>query len=296
MKKTAYKLLMILMILGFVIGLAILLYPLFSNVWNNYREEQLFEAYLAIASQPSDEENEDLSAEWQRAWDYNASLQPIIIPDSFVQVEDPANDDSEYFACLDRAGDGKMGYIYIPKIDVRIPIFHTTEDRVLEKGSGHLHGSSLPVGGEGSHAVLAAHRGLPGLSLFTDIDQLQVGDQFYIYVLDDVLAYEIDQILTVLPYETESLRVEEGKDLVTLVTCTPYGVNSHRLLVRGHRVVYEREKIQEQERELVRSANTNYALWVGLGIAATAAVLLLVWLLLRLDGEKKRGSQRGDKT
>ena len=149
---------------------------------------------------------------------------------------------------LSQSSNGVMGFIKIPKINVSLPIYHTTEKSVLEKGVGHLRGSALPVGGRGTHCVLSAHRGLPSAALFTDLDLLSEGDRFFIYVLDRALAYEVDQILEVEPDETESLDVSEDGDFVTLVTCTPYGVNSHRLLVRGHRVEYTESDVAEAKR------------------------------------------------
>ena len=160
-------------------------------------------------------------AQWRRARAYNEALLPSVLPDSFAVAEASDEPDEEYLSCLNLTGDGMMGMVEIPKIDVNLPIYHTTSEEVLEKAAGHLEGSSLPVGGESTHAVISAHRGLPSASLFTDLDQLEEGDHFLIHVLDDTLCYEVDQILVVEPKETESLAVEEGEDLVTLLTCYP---------------------------------------------------------------------------
>jgi len=182
--------------------------------------------------------------------------------------------DEEYMACLNIAGDEMMGTVEIPKINIELPIYHTTDETVLERAAGHLEGSSLPVGGESTHAVISAHRGLPSASLFTDLDQLEEGDHFLLHVLDDTLAYEVDKISVVEPEETQDLAVEEGEDLVTLLTCTPYGVNSHRLLVRGHRVPYEPEAIADERPPLFgTSLHTNYLLWVLVGLLITGGFI-----------------------
>ena len=190
--------------------------------------------------------------------------------------------DEEYMAALNLAGDGIMGKVEIPKIGITLPIYHTTEEEVLEKAAGHLEGSSLPSGGENTHAVISAHRGLPSAALFTDLDQLEAGDHFLIRVLDETLCYEVDQIETVEPDDTSALAVEEGEDLVTLLTCTTYGVNSHRLLVRGHRVPYEETVVAEEETPLAAvSIHTNYLLWVFVGLGVTALFILALYLLDR---------------
>ena len=273
------------MAVGFLIGLAVLLYPMIANIWNEKRAQELQTEYENTVAEKVTDEMAD--QEWEKAWEYNRNLQPIIIPDSFVQAEDPSFQDEEYMSCLNIKGDGVMGYISIPKIGVTIPIGHSTNDTVLQNGAGHLHGSSLPAGGTDSHAVLAAHRGLPGASLFTDADQLETGDQFYLNILNDTLAYEVDQILTVKPEDTEPLQVIRGEDLVTLVTCTPYAVNSHRLLIRGHRVPFEEEVMAAQQNEEVHSVHTNYLLWIGIGLGLTACFFVLFILIRNLRKRRK---------
>lgn len=180
-------------------------------------------------------------------------------------------------SCLNILTDEMMGYVEVPKINIKIPIFHTTSEEVLSKGAGHLEGSSLPVGGENTHSVISAHRGLPSASLFTDLDQLEDGDHFLIRVLDQTLCYEVDQIHIVEPENTSDLAVEPGQDLVTLLTCTPYAVNTKRLLVRGHRVPYEEETIEKEEKESPMSLYTNYLLWVVVGLAVTAVLVIFLW-------------------
>lgn len=285
MKNSVRVFLKCIMAVGFLIGLAVLFYPLFSNKWNQYNDKLKFQEYQQITNEKFVDEG--LVSEWEKAHAYNAELQPIIIPDSFIQTEGMTEENEEYLSCLNIRDDGMMGYIYIPKIRERIPIYHTTSEEVLQKGAGHIQGSSLPVGGEGTHAALAAHRGLPGASLFTDVDQMEKGDLFYLYILDDILTYEVDRILTVEPSDTEPLSVEPGEDYVTLVTCTPYGVNTNRLLVRGHRVPYEEEQVAVQETKVVQSIHTNYTMWIMLGLSITAICMFATWMIVRIIRKRK---------
>ncbi|MCD8119172.1 MAG: class C sortase [Lachnospiraceae bacterium] len=199
------------------------------------------------------------------------------------------SDPPAYEDCLNLTGNGVMGYLYIPKIEVQLPIYHTTNDDVLKQGVGHLEGTSLPVGGESTHAVLAAHRGLPGSSLFTDLDRLEVGDHFLLYILDEILCYEVDQILVTEPDDTEAVAVTEGEDLVTLLTCTPYAVNSHRLLVRGHRVEYSEETAEVVKAETGTagmSVYTSYGLWTGGGLCITGLAIAVLYLNERKKRKK----------
>lgn len=292
MKKKLFT--TILIALFFLAGLSLLLYPLISNQWNTYRQSKLISSYDEAVAEQETSGAIDYDAEWNKAVAFNEALLPSILPDSFA-VAEAAGEDSEehqqYMSCLNLLGDGMMGYVEIPKIDVKIPIYHTTQEDVLEKAAGHLEGSSLPVGGENTHAVISAHRGLPSASLFTDLDKLEEGDHFLLYILDDVLCYEVDQILVVEPDETESLAVQEGQDLVTLLTCTPYGVNSHRLLVRGHRVGYVPEVVEEEEQTPLAgiSLHTNYLLWVVIGLAVTAGFVVF---LAVFDWRRQRMQRR----
>ena len=264
----------IIIILFFLVGLSLLLYPFVANQWNNYRQSRLISSYDSAVSQMESEGSIDYEAEWARANAYNEALLPSILPDSFAVAEASDEPDEEYMACLNIAGDEMMGTVEIPKIDIELPIYHTTDEEVLEKAAGHLEGSSFPVGGESTHAVISAHRGLPSASLFTDLDQLEEGDHFLLHILDETLAYEVDKISVVEPEETQDLAVEEGEDLVTLLTCTPYGVNSHRLLVRGHRVPYEAEAIADEQPPLFgTSIHTNYLLWVVIGLLITGGFI-----------------------
>ena len=263
-------------------GLSLLLYPLVSNTWNNYRQTQLISSYEEAIVVADENGQIDYESEVLTANTYNTNLLPCILPDSFATAEAAEEEDEEYMSCLNLNGDGIMGYVQIPKIGIKLPIFHGTSDEVLQIGAGHLEGSSLPIGGESTHSVLSAHRGLPSASLFTDLDLMKEGDHFYINVLDETLAYEVDQILTVEPVDTTALVVEDGKDLVTLLTCTPYGVNTQRLLVRGHRVDYVEGMVEEEDIPLAAySYHTNYLLWVLVGLGITVAFILVLFILDR---------------
>lgn len=276
MKK---KLNIIFIIIIFLAGLSLLLYPLVSNQWNSYRQKQLISDYTDGVNEKNAENAIDYDLEWQKAEAYNKNLLPMILPDSFA-IAEMSNRDEAYMACLNINGDDIMGVVEIPKIDVELPIYHTTDEEVLENGAGHLEGSSLPVGGESNHAVISAHRGLPSATLFTDLDKMEKGDHFLLHILDDTLCYEVDQITVVEPEQTDALSVVQGEDLVTLLTCTPYGVNSHRLLVRGHRVPYVPEEVESEKNSslLGVSLHTNYLFWAILGIAITAAFIFFLYL------------------
>lgn len=278
MKK---KYLNIIIAVIFIMGLSLLLYPTVANQWNTYRQSKLVSAYEDQIRDLEDANAIDYDAEWEKAHAYNDALTPMILPDSFAIADATEERDRDYESCLNLTGNGIMGTVEIPKIDVRLPIYHYTTKEVLLNAAGHLEGSSLPVGGESTHSVISAHRGLPSATLFTDLDKLEEGDHFLIRVLNDILCYEVDKISVVEPEETEELAVEDGEDLMTLLTCTPYGVNSQRLLVRGHRVPYE-ESYEETDRPF--SLTTNYILWVIVGLAITG---LLIGMMYRRERRKK---------
>ena len=276
MKK---KVTTILIIIIFLAGLSLLLYPFVSNQWNNHRQKQLIGNYESVISDKEAAGNIDYAAEMKKAEAYNDALLPSILPDSFAVADASTETDSSYEDSLNIAGDGMMGIVEIPKIAIKLPIYHGTGDEVLQKAAGHLEGSSLPIGGESTHAVISAHRGLPSASLFTDLDQLEIGDHFLIHVLDETLCYEVDQILVVDPEDTSALAVEDGEDLVTLLTCTPYGVNTQRLMVRGHRVPYEEQAVADEQTPLSGlSLHTNYLLWVVVGIVITGVFILILFI------------------
>ena len=289
MKKKAGNLVICII---FLAGLSLLLYPFVANQWNNYRQKQLISGYEQAVSEKEAAEGIDYDAERKKAEDYNEALLPCVLPDSFALAES-SGVDPVYMNTLNIAGDEMMGSVEIPKINIKIPIYHTTEEEVLNKGAGHLEGSSLPVGGANTHAVISAHRGLPSASLFTDLDQLKEGDHFLIHVLNETLCYEVDKISVVKPEDTSALAVEDGQDLVTLLTCTPYVVNTERLLVRGHRVPYVEEEVKEEKTVLSGSSlHTNYLLWVFVGLSVTA---LFIFVLYLKETKLKRRANKGGK-
>ncbi len=226
-------------VLIFLTGLGVLLYPVFSDLWNQHRQNRLMTDYTNTVT---DMEDAERNALWSAAVQYNQGLQAA--PQDAFTGADPGPK-NPYWSLLDPDGTGVMGYLEIPKISLRLPIYHGTGDAALQKGIGHLAGTSLPVGGSGAHCVLSGHRGLPSALLFTDLDQLETGDTFTLYALDQRLSYQVDQILVVEPEDVSALAPEDGKDYVTLVTCTPYGVNTHRLLVRGSRIEDTQEPVPE---------------------------------------------------
>ena len=217
------------MIAGLMAGILMMAYPTISNWWNDLHQSRAIAGYV---EQVSDMSAEESSKMWDAACAYNAELLNKA-GDRFVLTDE---EKEEYERTLDVTGTGIMGYVNIPKIGVELPIYHGTDQAVLEIAVGHIEGSSLPVGGKGTHCVISGHRGLPSARLFTDIDQLQEGDTFQLQVLNRTLTYEVDQIRIVLPDELGDLAIDPEQDYCTLVTCTPYGVNTHRLLVRGHRI------------------------------------------------------------
>ena len=216
-----------------VAGFLVLIYPSVSNRWNEYRMERLTGEYDTSVQAIDDTEK---TALFEAAAKYNRTLVGSAVLDVFAtrdEVRDPL-----YESLLNPAGSGMMGQVEVPVIGVKLPVYHYTTEDVLEQGAGHLPGSSLPVGGKGTHVVISAHRGLPRAKLFTDLDRLKKGDMFYLYILGKTFAYEVDRTKVVEPQNTKDLAIEEGKEYCTLLTCTPYGVNTQRLLVRGHRVPY----------------------------------------------------------
>ena len=261
----------------FLIGFGIMLYPVLSNALSQISYNETISSYEQSVS---DENSSLYQSMIQEAVHYNKKLTTSSIVDVFSDPE--ITNSEEYMNILNLNRDGVMGYISIPKIDIKIPIYHGTSSEVLSKGVGHLEGSSFPVGGESTHAILSAHRGLPSARLFTDLDQLEVGDKFYIYILDQVYTYQVDQVLVIEPSETEALQIQDGKDLVTLVTCTPYGVNTHRLLVRGERVEELAEQVIESESNRDLTIN-DYVLYIGLfgAIVLVLVTIIIVWKIHR---------------
>ena len=236
MKKQASKknrMMVILLLAVLLAGLSLLLYPTVADYWNSMHQSKAIASYMEAVTELDDDTYDEL---WEEARAYNASLL-----EATSRFEPGEEDQQRYEQLLNISGDGIMGYLEIPSIDVSLPVYHGTSDEVLQVAVGHIEGSSLPVGGKSTHCVVSGHRGLPSSRLFTDLDQLGEGDLFLFHVLGETLTYEVDQIHVVEPDDVTYLSIEEDEDLCTLVTCTPYGVNSHRLLVRGHRVENQEE-------------------------------------------------------
>lgn len=221
------------LILVFLAGLSLLLYPTVSDYWNSLHQSKAITQY---AGKVAELDNARYAQLWDDAHRYNQSL--LKKTDRYVLS---AEEQAEYESLLNVSGNGIIGYIEIPSISCSLPVYHGVDETVLQVAVGHIAGTSLPVGGESTHCVLSGHRGLPSAKLFTNLDKLTIGDVFMLRVLDETLTYEVDQILLVLPYEMDALEIEEGKDYCTLVTCAPYGINTHRLLVRGHRIESQTE-------------------------------------------------------
>ena len=275
----------IIRLLVLVVAFAVLLYPTVSSYVNEKNGSKVVSNYDAESVRLSNAEKEKM-LEDARAYN-KEMLSNIDLIDPFSQGEKSL--DARYESLLNIDGSGMMGYIRIPKIKVEIPIYHGTSESVLQAGVGHFWGTSLPVGGESTHTVLTGHRGLPTKTLFTNMDKLVKGDVFYIKVLDETLAYKVDQILTVLPEETEALSIVPGQDYATLVTCTPYAINTHRLLVRGHRIPYEEAvKIEKNTSTGIELSFTTKVLIVTLGIIFIGLVIAMLYSLYDKRRRKKK--------
>lgn len=280
-KNSSFTTILLFVIL--VAGVGLLLYPSLSNYWNSFHQTRAIASY---AEEVANMENEEYDRIWQEALDYNASLRRR---DNQYIISDAQRE--KYESLLNVTGTGIMGYIEIESIGVSLPIYHGTADSVLQIAIGHLDWTSLPVGGSGSHCVVSGHRGLPRAKLFTDLDKLAVGDLFVMRILDEILTYEVDQILIIDPHVTENLLIEEGKDYCTLVTCTPYGINSHRLLVRGHRV----ENVEAAKTVRVTADAVQIEpLLVAPVLAAPILLLLLFAVLLKDAGKSKHKKEDSD--
>ena len=272
----------LLSILIFIFGLLIAIYPVISNKYYEIKTNIGINEYIDTIS---DMEDEEIEKRFSLAKAYNDTLDPSRLADPFTEKEKEAR--REYAHMLEVKE--KIGYVEIPKIDQYLPIYAGTSDEILEKGVGHLEGTSLPIGGISTHSVLTAHRGLPKAKLFTDLNKMEKGDVFYIHVLNRVIAYEVDQILTVEPSDFDPILVKEGKDYSTLLTCTPYSINSHRLLVRGHRIEYT-APIKEKFIPILGN-NSNYKYYL---IISLIVILILVYLIYRNRKSLKR-LENGDK-
>lgn len=262
-------------VLIFLIGVGVLSYPLVSSVINNYNMRNVAEVQV---KQAAEKPNSEIEALFKEADDYNSSLvNTVILTDPFDE-EAYEKIGAHYEETFDVDGKGLIGYIDIPKIDVYLPIYHGVSTEVLSRGAGHLDNTSFPVGGPSTHSVISAHSAYPTETFFDYLTEMEEGDEFYIHVLDRVLKYEVDQIKVVLPNDTSNLYVINGKDLVTLLTCTPYSVNTHRLLVRGKRVPYDPNEGTPQNKSI--ATDSNYIFFLGYRVSyLTAGIAIAVFIL-----------------
>jgi len=275
MKKKKDNYITLLLFLILLAGLSLLLYPSVSDYWNSLHQTRAIATYAEEVANLNQDQYDEI---WAAAESYNASLTDRV---NAYQLSDAQKE--EYQQLLNVSGLGVMGYIEIPEIDVSLPICHGTEDSVLQVAVGHLEWTSLPVGGESTHCVLSGHRGLPSAKLFTNLDKLREGDIFLLRVLDEILTYEVDQILIVEPQDTAALEIAEGEDYCTLVTCTPYGINTHRLLVRGHRI----DNIEEGKTVRVTGDAVQLEPLLVAPVVAIPMLLILLILLLLPRRRKK---------
>ena len=284
MKKRTSNLITLFLIFILLAGLSLLLYPTVSDYWNSLHQSRAIASYAEQVAEIDSDTYEQL---WADAQAYNQSL--IDKADRYDMTDEER---TKYESLLNVSGNGIIGYIEIPSINCSLPIYHGTDEAILQIAVGHIEGTSLPVGGSGTHCVLSGHRGLPSASLFTDLDKMVVGDTFMMRVLDETLTYEVDQIRIVLPNEMDDLEIEEGKDYCTLVTCTPYGINSHRLLVRGHRI---ENQVEAQDIRVTSDAIQIEPLIVA-PIVALPMLLALLIILLVSGTKKPVGGKKNEKT
>lgn len=276
MKKHLFT---VIIICVFLLGLSLLLYPTVSDRLNSFHQARAVASYIEKVSTMEDDEYDDIL---NQAREYNST-----VADKGIKLRLSEDELKKYEKVLNITDSGVMGYVEIPKISCKLPIYHGVDNSVLQVAIGHIAGTSLPVGGESSHCVISGHRGLPSARLFTDIDKLNQGDTFAIHVLDETYSYEVDQIRIVTPEKTEDLRITKGEDYCTLVTCTPYGVNSHRLLVRGHRVDSQKDSAVRVTADAIQYEPT-----IIIPIIALPILLVLIIIFIIRDRRKKRSILR----
>lgn len=287
MKRTT---IIILAVIFFLASLGLTFYPIISNRINAKYASEIQTTYEAVLQEA---DNSVLIDAKEKAVAYNESITPGASVDDAYSQEALMNATNDYDMLLNVAGDGIMGIVQIPKINVQLPIYHGTNNDSLERGIGHLLGSSLPVGGDSTHTILTAHSGMASQKMFSDLPQLEIGDVFYLRILGETLAYQVDQINTVLPHDTTFLGIEQGEDLATLVTCTPFGVNTHRLLVRGERIPYEEAEtiVETTQEEVAESTWEQYYLkGIIIGLVAVLVIVVIaviIWLIWRKCHESR---------
>lgn len=272
MKKHLFT---VIIVCVFLLGLSLLLYPTVSDWWNTFHQSRAVASYIEKVSTMEDDEYNNIL---NHAREYNST-----VADKGVKFRLSDGELKKYESVLNITDSGIMGYVEIPKINCKLPIYHGIDDSVLQVAIGHIAGTSLPVGGESSHCVISGHRGLPSARLFTDIDKLNQGDTFAIHVLDETLYYEVDQIRIVKPEQTENIRITKGEDYCTLVTCTPYGVNSHRLLVRGHRLQNQKDSSVRVTADAIQ-----YEPIIIVPFIALPILIVLIIIFIIRDRRRKR--------
>ena len=272
----------IILIVIFLVGLSLLLYPSFSDWWNSFHQSRAVATYVESMTSMGNEEYERMLKE---AEEYNTKL----AKQERLRLRLTEEEKAEYNSLMDVSGTGIMGYVDIPEIHVKLPIYHGTDDAVLQIAIGHIEGTSLPVGGVSTHTVISGHRGLPSSRLFTDLDRLVLGDTFTLNVMDKVLTYEVDQIRIVLPEEVDELAITEGMDYCTLLTCTPYGINSHRLLVRGKRVMTKFVANVRVKADALQISTTVVAIFIAVPL------LLILTIAIMISSGIRRRRKRNNK-
>ena len=285
------KIINIVLGLFFLAGLGVTLYPVFSDWYISRHQGQVVDNYDKKAAEMSQKEINDAL---EKAQEYNRELLGNVVLTDPFDPDAVKKQNEDYDNLLNIAGDGVMGSVEIPSIDVYLPIYHGTDSESLEKGAGHLENSSLPVGGKGTHSIISAHTGLPSAKMFDNLTEVKEGDVFYIHVLNRTLAYEVDQIKVVLPENVSDLLIDKNKDYVTLVTCTPYGINSHRLLVRGTRIPYKEAKKKDNSKKKGNTMWKAYALMLVLAVV----LIILLWYYFYIrpnKGKKRKNSRTGKK-
>lgn len=278
MRKRKVSVSTIILVIVFLTGLSVMLYPIISDYWNSKTQSRVIADYDELLSNM---DNKTYNALMNSAEDYNQKLKELYNPlENYNELDG-------YNEALDVTGTGIMGYITIPDIDIELPIYHGTSDKVLNNAAGHLQGSSLPIGGEGTHAVISAHRGLPSAKLFSDLDELEKGDRFTITVLNEILTYEVDKIQIIEPDELDKLEIVDGQDYVTLITCTPYGINTHRLLVRGKRIETENKFSVRISADAVKIEPIVVAPFIAIPI-------LIIFLIVMMSIDKNKKNNGGE--
>lgn len=277
----------------FLLALLLTTYPVISNLYNRRHQSQIQTAYRQVLEQVDRVELERIR---ELAEAYNEAIVPGTAAEAYSRAVLLAASE-DYDSQLDPSGSGIMGYIEIPLISVSLPIYHGTDAETLNRGAGHLLGSSLPIGGNSTHTIITGHSGMASQKMFTDLEQLRQGDVFYVRVLDEVLAYQVDAIHTVLPHDTAYLGIVQGRDLCTLVTCTPTGVNTHRLLVRGTRIPYEEAETIAETAALTEAAESRWedqymlGIWLGIWCMLAAALVYILVLIHRRRPKRRKGGR-----